>query len=170
LSLHFIMDLIHLPDFELDSMKKRSIGWVAVLKPKERWFLCPVCRGSATSHKRKKNRLLRHRFIPHFGFIYVEVPVYHEQCTACLAVWSVQWEGIPQRGKVTDMFKETIVSLCQETTIQSAAKAVDIPYTTLERWYYAWADRENGRNIRERKAPKILSLDDFSIQKVINTP
>lgn len=77
----------------------------------------------------------------------------------------LEWEGIPQRGNVTEVFKTTVVSLCHETTIQSVSRAYNIPYTTLERWYYEWADREIARITSEKEQPKIISIDDFAIQK-----
>ncbi len=91
------MDFIDLPDFELIRFVKRSREWVAQLTPMSRCFLCPICGGRSTAHKRNKTRTLRHRVIPHFVFVYVEVPVYHEQFNQCMHVWSVQWHGIPQR-------------------------------------------------------------------------
>ncbi|WP_335872579.1 hypothetical protein [Bacillus sp. 2205SS5-2] len=162
MSQHFIMDLINLPDFDLVRMSQRSEGWVAILRPTLRSFLCPICGSRSIPHKRGKTRTLRHRVTPHFGFICVEVPCYHEQCTNCFSVWSVKWEGIPQRGKSTELFKEITSSLCHETTIQAVSRAYQIPYTTLERWYYQWAERQNEVISRRRNTPKIICLDDFS--------
>ncbi|ALX48771.1 hypothetical protein AOX59_09165 [Lentibacillus amyloliquefaciens] len=138
----FIIEMIDLPDFKLRQMVKRSYGWVALLEPTPRCFLCPICGRKSIAHKRQKKRTLRHRVIPHFGFIHVEVPVYHQQCTTCLHVWSVQWQGVPQHGKVTDLFKKAVVTLCHESALQSVANTLRVPYTTVERWYYQWAEEE----------------------------
>ncbi|MGG1576163.1 hypothetical protein ABHN01_24800, partial [Fictibacillus sp. NRS-1165] len=49
------------------------------------------------------------------------------------------------------IFKNTVISLCHETTIQSVSKTYDIPYTTLERWYNEWVESENARMANEWK-------------------
>lgn len=146
-------------------MQRKSIGWVAILEPTDRCHLCPVCGFRSTPHKRGKSRLLKHRVIPHFGFVYVEVPVHHEQCSHCLAIWSVKWEGIPHRGTTTDQFKETVASLCQETTIKSVSRAYAIPYSSLERWYYEWAEAQKDLIFSKKETPRVVSMDDFATHK-----
>jgi transposase len=161
----FIIDLIKLPDFDLVQMTRRSVGWTAILEPKDRCFLCPKCGGSSTAHKRGHRRVLRHRIVPSFGFIHVEVPVYHQQCCRCLYIWSVQWDGIPQHGKGTTLYKEALMTLCDESSIQSVSTSFDVPYSTLERWYYEWAEQQNDRFHRHRQDPTVICLDDFALQK-----
>src|SRR4051794_23080737 len=134
------MDFIGLPEFELIKMSKRSEGWTAILRPTDRCYLCPICGGKTTSHKVDKRRTLRHRVIPYFGFVWVDVPIVHQRCCACSCVWSVEWNGVPQRGKVTDLFKSAVISMCHGTSIQSVAISRMVPYTTVERWYYEWAE------------------------------
>jgi len=159
------MDFIDLPDFELIQFVKRSNQWVARLTPTSRCFLCPICGGKSTVHKCNKTRTLRHRFTPYFGFLYVEIPVYHQQCSQCTHIWSVQWRGIPQRGKATTLFKNTLIKLCQNNTLLSAARTLKVPYTTVERWYYKWAEEEVNKLYSDQVDPIILCLDDFAIHK-----
>lgn len=109
--------------------------------------------------------MLRHRVVPHFGFVYVEIPVYHQQCTTCSHIWSVEWRGIPQYGKVTTLFREAVLSLCQDRSLSSAAQLLKVPYTTLERWYYQWVEEATGSMNRDRPSPAVICLDDFATHK-----
>ncbi|MED1731279.1 ISL3 family transposase, partial [Brevibacillus agri] len=76
MSNQFTTDLIGLPSFQLSHWDKTTeTDWVVTLTPNPASHLCPLCLKESTNHARPGYRLLRHRFIPSWGTVWVRVPV-----------------------------------------------------------------------------------------------
>lgn len=108
----FTKELIQLKEFRLHELfKSEDDRWVATLKPVELHNRCTGCDVKAHIHNRK-SRTLRHQWIPGRRDLYVQIPVYRFRCPLCGITWSSNWEGIPQRGHVTEHFKATVTEYC----------------------------------------------------------
>lgn len=161
----FTTDLIGLPSFQLSHWDKTTeTDWVVTLTPHPASHLCPLCRSESTNHARPGYRLLRHRFIPSWGIVWVRIPVYRQRCNHCLITWTLEWEGIPCRGTATFAFRQMAVDMCQKRDLLSVSKQLGISYTTLERWYYQLAPQLLAQP-QECLAPTMVCLDEFALQK-----
>lgn len=138
--LDFSTDFVRLPSFHLTHWEKTTeTDWIAVLEPNSACYLCPICLRASTNHARPGRRILRHRFVPSWGTVWVSVPVYRQRCASCGLTWTVEWNGIPPRGLVTSAFQEMAVDMCRGRDLLSVAKQLSVAYSTLERWYYQLA-------------------------------
>ncbi|WP_432774250.1 ISL3 family transposase [Brevibacillus gelatini] len=163
--LDFSTDFIRLPSFHLTHWEKtKETDWIAVLEPHSACHLCPICLGASTNHARPGRRILRHRFVPSWGTVWVSVPVYRQRCASCMLTWTVEWNGIPPRGSVTSAFQEMAVDMCRSRDLLSVAKQLSVAYSTLERWYYQLAPQRLAQP-KEHEAPEVVCLDEFALQK-----
>lgn len=160
----FTKELIQLKEFRLHELfKSEDDRWVATLKPVELHNRCTGCDVKAHIHNRK-SRTLRHQWIPGRRDLYVQIPVYRFRCPLCGITWSSNWEGIPQRGHVTEHFKATVTEYCFGKTIQEVANNLLEPYSNVERWFYEQASNLLP-DIKETDSPEQLCLDEFAIRK-----
>ncbi|WP_229704097.1 ISL3 family transposase [Caldalkalibacillus thermarum] len=145
-------------------MKKVNENWIAVLEPTPRSYICPLCFKKSQNHERKRTRTLCHRWIPSWGTLYVEVPVYRQRCNDCNITWGITWQGIPERGKATEPFKRIVVEYCHKKSIELASKETGIPYSTVERWYYD-TDLEPLPDSHTHSSPEEICIDEFALKK-----
>lgn len=160
----FTTDLVHLPSFELGEIYKMNGVWEIQLIPRQQSFICPLCFQKSVNHARPKERVLKHLFIPTHGLIYVRVPVYRQRCDDCGISWSVEWPGIPQRGKVTNRFKEMVIQECKGNTFQSVSKKTGISPSTITHWFYQEAERLVAKP-ENYSSPTKVCIDEFSLKK-----
>lgn len=165
MSIDFSTEFIGLPSFAIIGWESpKQDHWIAHLQPHPTSHLCPVCGKESVNHARPGRRTLMHRFVPSWGRVLVTVPIYRQRCDICILTWTVEWEGIPSRGKATHAFQEMCVEMCRSRDIQSVSKYVGVTYTTLERWYYQSAPQKLPHPVEE-KTPEIVCLDEFALQK-----
>lgn len=161
----FTTDFINLPSFYLCHWnKKTEMDWMVTLEPNPASHLCPFCLKESVNHARPGRRLLRHRFIPSWGTVWVSIPVCRQRCTDCNLTWTLEWEGIPCRGTSTLAYRTMAVELCEKRDLLSVAKQLSISYTTLERRYYQLASQFLDEP-QEHLTPIIVCLDEFALQK-----
>lgn len=163
--LQFTRELIQLKDFQLHELKKDTVRgyWVASLLPLKRRHECENCNVNGHIHGHKTRRL-RHQWIPGRQDLYIEIPVYRYRCPLCRKTWTPSWEGIPQRGKVTEHFKQTVTEYCHGKSIHDAAVTLRVPYSNVERWFYELAPK--GLPIANQElTPKTLCIDEFAVRK-----
>jgi transposase len=160
----FTRELIQLKDFQLHELiKDNQKRWVARLLPMKTTHHCKHCSIKGHIHGRK-TRTLRHQWIPGRKDLYVEIPVIRYRCTCCNKTWTPSYEGIPERGQVTDHFKSLVIDYCFGKSIQEVARTINEPYSNVERWYYEKAPTLLPQT-DHRKAPHSLCMDELAIRK-----
>jgi len=166
LSIHFTEHLVQLKEFHVESVlpDAENKRFVAQLQPRQNTYCCPDCNRLAQGHG-QKTRTLRHQWIPGRWDLYVAVPILRKKCVHCNQTWTVRWNGIPERGNVTEHFKKVMYHYCQGKSIQEVAKAFEEPYTTVERWYYDQARQSLPSADQVKQAPARLCIDDFAIKR-----
>lgn len=165
MSFDFTTEFIGLPDFQLSSWEKSSDSlWIAYLEPRSTVSPCPVCHQVGDMHARPGRRLLRHRFIPDWGTVWVSIPILRQRCSDCSLTWTLEWDGIPSRGKATYAFRSMSVNRCKNRDLLSVSKELGVCYTTLERWYYQDSVHQLPTPASV-EAPTVVCLDEFAILK-----
>jgi transposase len=165
LSIDFTTEFLGLPSFKICRWERLCENqYIAYVDPVQTDFHCPLCGQESMNHQRPGQRLLRHRFVPSWGTVFVSIPRLRQRCDHCSLTWTVEWEEIPTRGNFTFSFREMCVQMCHGRDIQSVSKQLQISYTTLERWFYAdtvasLAQPEN------HPAPVVICLDEFALLK-----
>ncbi|KHF26707.1 Transposase [Anoxybacillus sp. BCO1] len=61
----------------------------------------------------------------------------------------------------TDAFQQWVAQSCIGTSIQAVARMLNLPYTTVERWFYTHAPSFLSNDIQ----PKAVCVDEFAFRK-----
>lgn len=161
----FTTDFIGLSAFHIGSVDQMgSSAWIAQLVPRQTVVPCPLCHKPTLNHARPGRRILRHRHVPGWKTVYVSVPIWRQRCEQCAMTFTTKWDGIPLRGRATDQFMHMCVQACYGRDIQSAARQLNLSYSTLERWYYRLAEPQLA-SPRHHEAPTVVCLDEFALHK-----
>ncbi|QKS70478.1 ISL3 family transposase [Paenalkalicoccus suaedae] len=155
----FIKEFIDLPHYELVDANKEDGSWVLSLSDVPVCHLCPICFGK-TNRMTTKTRTLMHSFTPQTGIIWVRVPSERRYCRPCGATYTVCLPGIPERGRATDSFRTFLFEECRGRAIADISRHFDIPYSTLERWFYEEAPKH-----AQHKQATHVSVYDFAMRK-----
>ncbi len=66
---------------------------------------------------------------------WIELPVERRRCGTCGMTFSTSYPGISPRSVATDAFQQWVAQSCIGTSIQAVARMLNLPYTTVERWF-----------------------------------
>ena len=161
----FTIEFIGLSSFTItDWWKESESHWVVQLDPTTHQVDCPICFKRSSNHARPGRRMLRHRHILGWGDVSVCVPIWRQRCDHCALTFTVEWDGIPIRGSVTDSFRQLAVKQCHGRDLQSVSRELNIRYSTLERWYYTDAPR-GLPDPAYHAPPDVLCMDEFALRK-----
>ena len=161
---HFTTEFVGLPDFSIVSYQQMKPNQHVIdVFPHHINISCPRCEQPTHTHE-IHHRLLRHRFVPGFGTVFVRVPVIRRQCGTCHRTCSLRYRDIPERGKATCAYQQMAVQMCKGRDLLSVARELQLPYTTLERWFYKRAPSMLP-NPKTSDTPNIVCLDEFAVRK-----
>ncbi|HCG1945466.1 TPA: ISL3 family transposase, partial [Vibrio cholerae] len=119
---------------------------------------CPICQGKTIRHAQTLRRF-RHGYAWHLGFIWLEMAIPRHRCVACNLTFTYDFGlGIVQASSA--MFRKELVRRCHGRSIADVAREYELPYTTVERWYYLLAANE----LTEEIATTIC-VDEFALRK-----
>ncbi len=92
---------------------------------------------------------------------WIELPVERRRCGTCGMTFSTSYPGISPRSVATDAFQQWVAQSCIGTSIQAVARMLNLPYTTVERWFYTHAPSFLSNDIQ----PKAVCVDEFAFRK-----
>ena len=161
---HFTTEFVGLPELSIVSYEQiDSNQHVIDVFPQHINVNCPWCEQPTHTHE-IHHRLLRHRFVPRFGTVFLRVPVIRRQCNVCHKTFSLRYQGIPERGRATVVYQQMAVQMCKGRDLLSVSRELDLPYTTLERWFYKLAPNHLP-SPETATPPNIVCLDEFAVRK-----
>ncbi|STO08964.1 ISL3 family transposase [Exiguobacterium aurantiacum] len=158
MSQQFIKLILPLPPFfqiEAPSDEEPHVFPVSV---RDRDVACPVC-GCGTTRHAKTRRRFRHGYAWGVGTIWIELDIPRQRCGACDLTF-VHDYGLGLGHSSTRSFREAIARRCHGRTIADVAREYELPYTTVERWFYLHASK----GIEEADARHVL-VDEFATRK-----
>lgn len=119
---------------------------------------CPICQGKTIRHAQTLRRF-RHGYAWHLGFIWIEMAIPRHRCVACDLTFTYDFGlGIIQASSA--MFRKELVRRCHGRSIADVAREYELPYTTVERWYYLLAANELTDEIATT-----ICVDEFALRK-----
>lgn len=119
---------------------------------------CPVCEGKTVRHAQTLRRF-RHGYAWHVGLIWIELQVPRHRCIECDLTFTHDF-GLDLIQSSSALFRKELVQRCHGRSLADVSREYNLPYTTVERWFYTYAPEQ----IQEEKASRIC-VDDFALQK-----
>lgn len=119
---------------------------------------CPVCHGKTVRHAQTLRRF-RHGYAWHIGLIWIELWIPRHRCAVCDLTFTHDF-GLGVIQSSSDLFRRELVRRCHGRSLADVSREYDLPYTTVERWFYTYAPEQ----IKEEKASRIC-VDDFALRK-----
>jgi transposase len=154
----FIKSLIPLPSFFMISMPSDEEPAVFPVQAPPQCILCPVCCRKTYRHD-KTLRRFRHGYAWHIGTLWIELEVPRQRCTQCDYTFTFDY-GLGLVRSSTASYRREIVRRCKGRTLADVAREYDLPYTTVERWFYWYAPEQLQDEIATR-----VCVDEFAIRK-----
>jgi transposase len=155
---HRIKDNGFLP-FYFSTFPTEKSNVIKVEAPKQ-CILCPLCSGQTIRHQ-WNSRLIRHSYSWHEGVIWLEINIVRQRCKSCDLTFTYDFNLGLQRA-TTSFFRKNIVKRCHERPLTQVSKEYEVPYSTLERWYYEMISSEL------KKLPETaqhICIDEFALRK-----
>lgn len=83
-------------------------------------------------------RRFRHGYAWHIGVLWIELFVPRQRCKSCGFTFTFDY-GLGLVHSSTESFRHEIVKHCHGRSIAEVAQEYELPYTTVERWFYLYA-------------------------------
>lgn len=93
------------------------------------------------------------------GVLWIEPFVPRQRCKSCGFTFTFDY-GLGLVHSSTKSFRREIVKCCHGRSIAAVAREYELPYTTIERWFYLYAPDQ----LVEEKAQHIC-VDEFALRK-----
>ncbi|AQQ52172.1 hypothetical protein B0X71_18895 (plasmid) [Planococcus lenghuensis] len=154
----FIKSLIPLPAFFTVSPPSDEAPAVFPVDPPAHCIRCPICGGRTHRHDRKIRRF-RHGYAWHIGTLWIELAVPRQRCLGCAYTFTYDY-GLGLIRYSTAAYRREIVRRCHGRALSDVASEYQLPYTTVERWFYRYAPEQ----AKEEKAERIC-VDEFAFRK-----
>lgn len=119
---------------------------------------CPICAGATVCHDRSLRRF-RHGYAWHLGVLWIELFVPRQRCKSCGFTFTFDY-GLGLVHSSKESFRHEIVKHCHGRSIAEVAQEYEMPYTTVERWFYLYAPDQ----LVEEEAQHI-GVDEFALRK-----
>ena len=119
---------------------------------------CPICEGNTVCHDRSLRRF-RHGYAWHIGVLWIELFLPRQRCKACGFTFTFDY-GLGLVRASTESFRREITKRCHGRSIADVAREYELPYTTVERWFYTYAAEQ----LVEESAQHIC-VDEFALRK-----
>ena len=154
----FIKLILPLPSFSKVSLPSDKEPNVLPVELISQAVLCPICEGETVCHE-KKLRRFRHGYAWYIGILWIELAVPRQRCKDCGFTTSHDY-GLGLVRSSTEAFRRQMAKRCYGRSIADVAREYELPYTTVERWYYFYAVEE----LTEESATNIC-VDEFALRK-----
>lgn len=135
-------------------------GNVMYVEAPSQCILCPSCFGKTTRHDAILRRV-RHSYSWHHGVLWLDIHICRQRCHSCDLTFTYDYELGLQRA-TTFYFRANIVKRCHERPLTQVAAEYDVPYSTLERWYY---DTRNAQIEALPDTAEHICIDEFALRK-----
>lgn len=119
---------------------------------------CPICSGATVCHDRSLRRF-RHGYAWHIGVLWVELFLPRQRCKECGFTFIFDF-GLGIVHSSTESFRREIVKRCHGRSIAEVAREYELPYTTIERWFYKYAADQ----LVEEEAQHVC-VDEFALRR-----
>ena len=154
----FIKMMLPLPSFFDISHPSEAESHVFRATAAPQTIACPICAGATVCHGRSLRRF-RHGYAWHIGVLWIELFVPRQRCKECGFTFTFDYDlGLVHSS--TESFRREIVKRCHGRSITEVAREYEIPYTTLERWFYLYAPDQ----LVSEEAQHIC-VDEFALRK-----
>ncbi|SFP68444.1 Transposase [Salibacterium halotolerans] len=169
---HSINDLLDLPELRITSVQKEMDTIEFGVEPCTSLQSCPTCRSKERVIRRGVAYRRKVRDLAAFGSkVFLHLPAIRLYCHSCKVSFVWDYEDVEPKKQVTKRFEKQASSYVVGATVKHAAALLQMPVTSLTRWFYRWMNTESQRiqkECREEAAARptlVLGLDDFAIRK-----
>lgn len=154
----FIKSILPLPSFFTISLPSEEEPNVFPVEAVVRTISCPICQGDTIRHHQKVRRF-RHGYAWHIGVLWIELIVPRQLCKNCGITFTYDYDlGLIRSS--TEAFRRQIVTRCHGRSIMDVAREYELPYTTVERWFYLYAPEQ-----LVKEEAKEICVDEFATCK-----
>lgn len=154
----FIKLILPLPSFFTISLPTDDEPNIFPVEVCTQTITCPICQGHTVRHDQSRRRF-RHGYAWHIGVLWIELSVPRQRCKECGFTFSHDY-GLGLVRSSTEAFRRQIVKCCQGRSIKDVSCEYNLPYTTVERWFYLYAADQ----LVEESAKQIC-VDEFALRK-----
>ncbi|HWL12948.1 MAG TPA: helix-turn-helix domain-containing protein, partial [Ureibacillus sp.] len=154
----FIKLILPLPSFFTISLPTDDEPNIFPVEVCTQTITCPICQGHTVRHDQSRRRF-RHGYAWHIGVLWIELTVPRQRCKECGFTFSFDY-GLGLVRSSTEAFRRQIVKRCQGRSIKEVSCEYNLPYTTVERWFYLYAADQ----LVEESATHIC-VDEFALRK-----
>lgn len=154
----FIKLLLPLPSFFMVSFPTCDEPNVFFVQVSSQIISCPICQGPTIRHDQRRRRF-RHGYAWHIGVLWIELVVPRQRCKSCGFTFTYDY-GLGLVRSSTESFRRQMASRCHGRSIKAVASEYDMPYTTVERWFYQYAADQ----LVDESAQHIC-VDEFALRK-----
>ena len=154
----FIKLILPLPSFFTISLPTDDEPNIFPVKVCPQTIICPICQGHTVRHDQIRRRF-RHGYAWHIGVLWIELSVPRQRCKECGFTFTYDF-GLGLVRSSTEAFRRQIVKRCQGRSIKDVSCEYNLPYTTVERWFYMYAVDQ----LVEESAKQIC-VDEFALRK-----
>jgi transposase len=168
-SINFLLDI---PELNVTQVHKDDNGAILLdVEPTVHIQSCPYCQSKKVIRRgRGYTRKVRH--LPTFEKpIFLCLPAIRMSCKDCDASFVWRYDCVEPGERYTKAVKEAILTQVMGATVAHAVTTLTIPYTTVERFYKEWMDKECPTLRKSciedalNRDGLVLGIDDFAIRK-----
>ncbi|OCS93358.1 transposase [Caryophanon latum] len=152
----FIKKILPLPSFFEIALSSDEEPHVFPITAAPQDIACPICEGATVCHARTRRRF-RHGYAWHIGMLWIELLLPRQRCKDCGFTFDY---GLGLVRSSTESFRREITKRCHGRSIADVAREYELPYTTVERWFYTYALDQ----LVEESALHIC-VDEFALRK-----
>lgn len=154
----FIKLILPLPSFFQVSLPSDEEPNVFPVTVEPQSICCPICHADTVCHDRSLRRF-RHGYAWHIGVLWIELFLPRQRCKGCGFTFTFDY-GLGLARSSTEAFRREITKRCHGRSIADVASEYELPYTTVERWFYTYAAEQ----LVEETA-KHICVDEFALRK-----
>lgn len=154
----FIKMMLPLPSFFEIALSSDEEPNVFPITAAPQEIACQICAGATVCHDRSLRRF-RHGYAWHIGVLWIELFLPRQRCKGCGFTFTFDY-GLGLVRSSTESFRREITKRCHGRSIADVAREYELPYTTVERWFYTYAPDQ----LVEESAQHIC-VDEFALRK-----
>lgn len=158
---------LELDGFEVVHLEedRQSLHVRLTVVPAQAVAMCPHC-GKLSQDIRQKRSEAGVRDLPYGRYtVELEVRRFQYECANCGHAFTPPCPGLAEGSHATERFLERAAVLIRGSDIAHAAAFFAVPEKTLERWYYAYVERQQTRPRNEAQPIRCLGIDELSLKK-----
>jgi transposase len=157
---------LNLPGYEVVGYEEESGGARRFsIVPTQGIELCPGC-GRACHSFRQKRWIETVVDLPLGGRpVELKVRVFQYECEHCGRLWTPESPILAPGTWATGRLVERAAHLVGHSDVANAAAFFGIPPKTLERWYYAYVERQRAARDPVARPIRSIGIDELSLKK-----